>query len=284
MTIDALLAKLILPDWRVALAAAAIFALLAWAARLLTATGAVATFIVGFVSFGLGGGKFMVPLLTFFITSSLLSRAGRRRKASANTQAVKGATRDYAQVLANGGAATVLVIIFWQVARHWPIYHTRYLLMLYLAALATVNADTWATEIGGLSRSSPRLLSSWKRAPAGASGAITWLGIGAALAGSLAVTAAGWLVWRLSPPEFLAVCWAGFLGSFVDSLLGASLQALYQHPITGEFTERPVIDGVRTVKARGIAWMTNDLVNFLASLAGVGCAWLLLHYCAYAYR
>src|SRR4051812_10173325 len=126
----ALLDKLILPDWWAALLAAAIFAALARAFRLLTTSGAIATFVVGFVAFGLGGGKFTVPLLTFFLTSSLLSRAGRRRKAAAGARAVKGATRDWVQVLANGGAATAVVLVFWLVAHHWPIDHTRYLLML----------------------------------------------------------------------------------------------------------------------------------------------------------
>ena len=284
MATHALLYKLILPDWWAALLAAAIFAILARTFRLLTITGASATFVVGFVTFGLGGGKFTIPLLTFFLTSSLLSRAGRRRKAGAIAHASKGAARDYAQVLANGGAATAIVLLFWQEAHHWPIEHTRYLLMLYLAALATVNADTWATEIGGLSRSAPRLLSNWKPAQPGASGAVTPLGLAAALAGSLTVTAAGWLVWRLSPPEFIAVCWAGFLGSFVDSILGASLQALYRHPVTGQLTERTLVEGVQTVKVRGLAWINNDVVNFLASAAGVACAWLLLRYCAYSFR
>jgi uncharacterized protein (TIGR00297 family) len=284
MSTQALLDKLIQPDWWAALLVAALFALLVRAARLLTLSGAVATFIVGFVTFGLGGGKFTVPLLTFFFTSSLLSRVGRRLKAGADARTAKGATRDYAQVLANGGAATIIVLLFWLTAHRWPIEQTRTLLMLYLAALATVNADTWATEIGGLSRSAPRLLSNWKRAPTGASGAVTALGLAAALAGSFVVTGAGWLVWRLSPPEFIAVCWAGFLGSFIDSLLGASVQALYRHPVTGEFTERTVVEGVKTVKARGIAWMNNDVVNFLASAGGILCAWLLLRYCAYSVR
>ena len=284
MWTHAFLDKLITPDWRVALLVTAVFALIARAFRLLTVSGAIATFVVGFVAFGLGGGKFTVPLLTFFLTSSLLSRAGRRRKAAASARATKGATRDYAQVLANGGAAVVLVLIFHQVAHNWPIDHTRYLLMLYLAALATVNADTWATEIGSLSASAPRLLSNWKTAVPGASGAVTPLGLAAALAGSLTITAAGWLVWRLSPPELIAVCWAGFLGSFVDSILGASVQALYRHPTTGMLTEGTMVEGVKTEKVRGLAWINNDVVNFLASAAGVGCAWLLLRYCAYSFR
>ncbi|HLJ57730.1 MAG TPA: DUF92 domain-containing protein [Chthonomonadaceae bacterium] len=290
--------KLIAPDWWAALATAAGFALLARWLRLLTASGAVATFVVGCIVFGLGGGLFAVPLLTFFFTSSYLSRLGRRRKAAAagvgnesppyamgmpasDTRGApapnaRGAVRDHVQVLANGGVACGIVVLFRMVGATWPTEVTRCLLMLYLAALATVNADTWATEIGGLSATPPRLLNNWKQAHAGASGAVTPLGLVAAALGSLLVTGAGWLVWRLSVPEFIAVAWAGFLGCFLDSILGASLQAEYRHPETGERTERAEIEGVRTVRTRGVAWMTNDAVNFLASLGGVACAWLLL--------
>ena len=284
MSLNAILNQLILPPWWAALIAAAIFAVLAGAFRLLTVSGAIATFVVGFIAFGLGGGKFTVPLLTFFITASLLSRVGKALKSSAKVQSKRGATRDYVQVIANGGAASIVVVIFWLVARHWPIDHTRYLLMLYLAALATVNADTWATEIGGLSRTPPRLLNNWKVAATGASGAVTLLGCLAALAGSLIVTAAGWLVWRLNGPEFIAVAWAGFLGSFIDSVLGASLQAVYQYPATGELTERTEMNGVKTVKVRGLGWVNNDVVNFLASIGGILCAWVLLRYCAYPFK
>lgn len=283
MTTHTLLHHLIQPDWRLALAVAAVFALLTGLGRLLTVSGAIAAFVVGFVVFGLGGGLFAVPLLTFFFTSSLLSRAGRRLKAKAGTRAAKGATRDAWQVLANGGLATILVVIYRLEVYRWPIDNSRMMLMLYLAALATVNADTWATEIGGLSRFAPRLLSNWKPAPAGASGAVTLLGLGAALAGSVVLALAGAWVWHLTLPEFLAVCWAGFLGSFIDSLLGASVQALYREPVTGELTERTVIEGRKTVKVRGLTWINNDAVNFLASVGGVLCAWLLLRYAAYAF-
>src|SRR5258708_38190526 len=99
-----------------ALPFAAAFALLAYTARLLTLRGALATFVIGFVVFGLGGGKFTLPLLTFFFTSSLLSRLGRSIKASANTMTVKGAPRDASQVLANGGVAVELVLVLYLVA------------------------------------------------------------------------------------------------------------------------------------------------------------------------
>src|SRR5689334_8886468 len=57
------------PDWRVAIPAALVVAIAAFAARALSVSGAIAAFAVGCIAMGLGGGKFIVPLLAFFITS-----------------------------------------------------------------------------------------------------------------------------------------------------------------------------------------------------------------------
>jgi uncharacterized protein (TIGR00297 family) len=275
---------LIKPElWLAALFAVG-FAAIAYSMKLLTRSGAIATAVVGFIVFGLGGGKFLVPLLVFFGTSSALSRLGRRRKAGANAVAVKGATRDAGQVFANGGAATLIALLFQPLAHQLSLETPRYLLLLYCAALATVNADTWSTEIGGLSTAAPRLLSNWKRVAPGTSGAITGLGVFAALAGSLVVTLAGWLVWRFNAAEFVIVAWAGFLGSLLDSVLGAGVQALYRDPVTGQPTERSRTADRAHSLIRGYRWINNDVVNFAASVGGVLCAWLLLRFGLYPYR
>ena len=78
--------------------------------------------------------------------------------------------------------------------------------------------------------------------------------------------------------QFACVAWAGFLGSLIDSLLGASLQLQYRDLQTGDLTERVEINGRFTRQVRGLPWMNNDVVNFLASLGGVLCAYYLLHY------
>ncbi len=279
-----LVPHLIKPElWLAALFAVG-FAALAYGMKLLTRSGALAAAAVGFIVFGMGGGKFLVPLLVFFGTSSVLSRLGRRRKAAANAVTVKGATRDAGQVLANGGAAALIALLFQPASHHMSLETPRYLLLLYLAALATVNADTWSTEIGGLSTSAPRLLSSWKQVVPGTSGAVTGLGLFAALVGSLVVTLAGWLVWRLNAAEFVVVAWAGFLGSLLDSVLGAGVQALYRDPLTGLPTEQPRSAGSAYALIRGFRWINNDVVNFLASVGGVLCAWLLLRFGIYPYR
>lgn len=84
-TIDILMVP---PPW-LALVGAAAFALLAYQMRWLTQSGAVSTFAVGWIIYGLGGGRAIVPLLAFFLSSSLLSKLGRGRKAIAGRYAKK---------------------------------------------------------------------------------------------------------------------------------------------------------------------------------------------------
>ena len=276
---------LLKPPFFAALLFAVAFAGIAYAARLLTVSGAISTLLIGVIVFGFGGGGFAVPLLAFFLTSSLLSRIGRARKANANRGDAKGATRDAAQVWANGGVAALMAALFAFYSGHWPLAQTRYLMMLYLAALSAVNADTWATEIGKLAQAPPRLLTNWKPVAAGTSGAISAPGIIGAVLGAAIIPLSARLLWtNLSLPETLAVVWAGFLGSLLDSVLGATLQAQFRSLTTGETTERREgAAGEKVALVRGFPWFNNDVVNFLASVGGAISVWAMLRYGAYAF-
>lgn len=262
-------------------------ALVAGSLRLLSFTGALAALVIGFFVFGFGGLPFAVPLLVFFLTSSLFSKFGRRRKAALNAVYEKSSVRDAAQVIANGGVAAVFVVVAGMALRS-PT--PRVCMLLFLSALASVNADTWATEIGGLSRARPVLVSTFKRVAAGASGAVSWLGMVGALLGAAVIPFSAWiawpprstvLFWRIDAAEILTVGWAGFVASFADSLLGASVQAQYQCARCGAITEQRHHCERPAVLRRGLRWITNDVVNFVASILGVLFAWLLLTYAAY---
>jgi uncharacterized protein (TIGR00297 family) len=236
------------------------------------------------VVYGLGNARFLAPLLVFFISSSALSRVGRQRKLLiSGRHDAKGDSRDAGQVWANGGVAVCCVLAFSFGAHRLSLIQLRTLLMLYLAALATVNADTWATEIGKLSRKAPRLLTNFRSVSPGVSGAISALGTAGAFGGALIIPLLAIPVLKLNVAEVLAITWAGFLGSLCDSILGATLQAQYRSAATGELTERRQIDGKSATRVRGLAWVNNDVVNFIASAGGVLFAWLLLKYGVYRF-
>lgn len=255
----------------------ALVAILAWRMKALSSSGAVAATLTGGVIFGLGGLAWATLLLTFFITSSLLSRLFRGRKAGLNEKFSKGSQRDYGQVLANGGIGAVLAILsvlFPKTELWW---------VAFAGAMAAVNADTWATELGVLSRSAPRLITTGKVVERGASGGVTGLGCAAMATGATIVAGAGAVVNASTPWTgfILAVILGGIAGAVVDSLLGASVQAIYLCPVCQKETERyPTHScGARTLWQRGWRWLNNDWVNFLCSLAGAGIAagiWRLL--------
>ena len=130
----------------------------------LSTSGAWAAALTGGLIFGLGGLPWAILLLAFFVSSSGLSRLFKRRKADVHEKFEKGSQRDWGQVLANGGVGTALVIIQTLMPEaDWPW-------LAYAGALAAVNADTWATELGVLAKNTPRLITTWAQVERGTSG------------------------------------------------------------------------------------------------------------------
>ncbi len=90
---------------------AIIIAYLAYRAHSLNQGGAIAATFVGTVVFGFGGLAWATLLLTFFITSSALSRLFKKRKQGLDEKFSKGHERDAGQVFGNGGLATAFVLV-----------------------------------------------------------------------------------------------------------------------------------------------------------------------------
>lgn len=238
---------------------------MAWRARSLNASGAIAATLVGTATVA-AGWDWGALLIAFFATSTLLSRAGRDRK-SARTGAIvaKGGDRDAIQVLANGGIFAVCALLF--AATSAPPWAA-----LGLGALAASTADTWATEVGTLAAHAPRSILTWRPVPAGTSGGITVPGTAAALAGAaaLALLAAA-LGWPARVATAAAI--GGVAGALADSLLGATVQSHRRCPVCNAATERDVHPcGTRTVPAGGWPWLDNDAVNALCGVVGAAVA------------
>lgn len=247
--------------------------------RSLTLDGAVAAVVVGTIVVGAGGWWWGVILVAFFVSSSALSRLPRRQPGVGPASAdpaitARGAERDAVQVAANGGLAALIVATALLPGFAKPEYDVARF-ALFCGAIAAVSADTWATEIGRFSRVAPRLITTGRAVTPGVSGGLTPLGtsgsaLGGAMIGALAGIGAG-AGWAPGGPWplLLSTTIAGLSGSLADSLLGATLQAAYHCPQCQKQTERPIHTcGTPTRLVRGHAWITNDGVNFVASLTG----------------
>lgn len=245
-------------------------ALLARRRRSLSRSGTAGTIVVGGTIFAMGGWSWGLSLIYFFVSSTLFSHFRERDKArTAADKFSKGSERDIGQVAANGGLATLLALAYGLTP---AAARRRSLRAGFAGALATATADTWATELGVLSPRAPRLVTTGKRVAPGTSGGISLLGTAASALGALSLGIVFWALQRFSKSLAalpLIALLSGLAGSFFDSLLGATVQAMYHCPACDKETERRVHScGTKTKFARGVPWMNNDGVNFLATLFG----------------
>ncbi len=255
----------------IAIGLAALVGGLAWWRKSLSISGAIGATLIGSLTFGFGGLVGAAVLMTFFISSSVLSKWKQQRKKAAAEKFSKGSTRDFWQTMANGGVAAA-GIAAWGLTGQ-PIYW-----VAFAAAFATANADTWATELGTLASQQPRKITNLRQqVTPGTSGGVTLWGTTASLLGALVVAAIAQLGGAPSLRSLLAITLGGLLGALSDSLLGATVQANYHCPTCAIETEQHPTHscGTPTQLSSGYGWLNNDWVNFLATLCGAGIAMLL---------
>ncbi|KAI9220256.1 integral membrane protein DUF92-domain-containing protein [Blastocladiella britannica] len=244
--------------------------------RSLSPSGAAAGFLVGLVTFSHPDPIFGVVLVAFYQSGSMITKWGKAEKKQIEDDYHEEGRRNAWQVLCNGGLGTVLA------AAHatWAFgngSNDAVLSAAYLGFYACCAGDTFASEIGTAfaSRSGwPYLITSGKRIPPGTNGGLTVIGTLASAAGGALVAVAAIATRALAESEStswfrdqsalsLVVVGAGcgFLGSMIDSLLGATVQATYQDTERGCIVKRPG-PGTRLVSGRAL--LNNDAVNFAA--------------------
>jgi len=250
----------------------AVVSLLAFYAKALSKSGTIAAFISGGIVFGLGGWQWALLLLAFFLSSSLLSKLLSPSKTKASEKFSKGSRRDWEQVLANGGVGVLLVILAYLNPEQLWVF------VAFAGSIAAVNADTWGTELGVLSSKPPRLITNGKEVEPGTSGAVSVVGSLASLAGAMVIAVLAALILYsssgMTPASILGlvvvITFGGYLGSLIDSLLGATIQVAYFCPRCQKETEQHPVHycGVETTWVRGWRRITNDQVNLLCSVTG----------------
>ncbi|MDZ4256176.1 MAG: DUF92 domain-containing protein, partial [archaeon] len=153
-----------------------------------------------------GLGAFFAIILFFLVGESVTRfvRGKYRQK--------EHGTRSTVNIIGNVGPALLALIIN-------PVPFS----VGYFASLASAFADTLSSEIGGMSKDPPLLITTLKPVTPGTDGGITVLGLVAAAAGGIIFGILGYV---LTQDVFwlAALTLAGIMGSVLDSLIGATLQ------------------------------------------------------------
>ncbi len=227
--------------------------------KYLTKSGALTAVLVGLAVYSGFGVKGLILLGAFFASSSLLSKYKSSVKLTIEEKLAKGSTRDWRQVMANGGAAGFFSILY---------YFQPHLIWLigFIVCLASANSDTWASEIGSLSKKNPIYIRTFKRIDKGTSGAISFLGSVAAIAGSFFITMVGVWLFHLDFLITILVFLFGFFGNVIDTFMGAFYQQVYVCKHCGIETEKKHHCQLPTTRIKGFTFVDNDMVNFLSGL------------------
>ncbi|CAJ0749178.1 5770_t:CDS:2 [Entrophospora sp. SA101] len=241
----------------------------------LSLSGAIAAFFVGLGTIAHDWNVYAVVLLTFYFTSSRLTKYKAERKKKLEEDYVDGGQRTIAQVLCTSLFGTSIAIL------HQWIYGgnleclledrgSRFLFWMYIGHYATCNGDTWASELGILSKDWPILITTFKKVPPGTNGGVSPLGLLASVMGgfiigvfaliTIVITDGCVKIWY----EIIIISsFAGFFGSLVDSLLGATVQQTNYSEKSKKITYHET-ENVKVIS--GIDLLDNNQVNFFSAL------------------
>lgn len=243
--------------------------------RSLTIAGISAALVTGLIHSLPPDSLYLTLIVTFFLTSSKATKykeeikAQKTKVASANKDQSQ---RTYIQVFANSINASILllILIFTTNTRHQDILRAG-----IIGQYAAVTADTWSSELGILSKSSPFLVTTFKTAPPGTNGAVSLTGLAAGLGGSALIGLVSILTADFNGSNKLLV-WiyfalVGLAGSIIDSVLGAYLQSsvvdtkdgLIIETVGGVKLDADSVKDIETKKIVGHDVLSNNGVNLL---------------------
>jgi uncharacterized protein (TIGR00297 family) len=214
---------------------------LAYRAKIADVSALLSAALLGVLIIVFSGLSWFLLLLTFFILGGGFTRYKYAYKESIGIAQAKDGIRSYENVFSNSTAALALAVAYGVFPEHsLPIIYA------YMGTVATATGDTLASEIGTTAKGRPIMITTLKPSEPGIDGAVSLLGELAAIFGSAVIGILGYLL-GITDNLLLAIIITtagGFIGTNIDSFLGATLQK------------------------RGL--LSNSGVNFVATFIGAG--------------
>lgn len=202
------------------LAFAFVLGYLAYRARIADISAMLSATLLGVVIIISTDIKWYVMLLAFFLLGGLFTRYKYDFKKAQGIAESKGGVRGYKNVFSNSLAALALAVAY---KVFFPSNAVLFL-SAYLGSIATATGDTLASEIGQTWKGEPRMITTFRKVRPGTDGGVTALGELAAFAGSGAIAILSLMFLENDLTLAFVVLAGGFIGTNIDSVLGATLQ------------------------------------------------------------
>lgn len=199
------------------------FGYVAYRLRVADLSGLFSGALVGIILIVFADVWWFFVILVFMMVGSAATRYRFEYKSSLGAAESHGGVRGYVNVFSNLLVGTAAAVLFGLAGQVGSTAGQVMCTALFVGSVATAAADTFAGEIG-MTTSAPVLITTFEIVPRGTNGGITLGGEIAACIGSLAVAGAACVMGVITLP-MLAVCTlAGFIGTNIDSLVGATLE------------------------------------------------------------
>lgn len=248
-----------------------VLAILSCVLKQLNIGGAIGAFALGLMiilAFGFGG---LGVYLFFIIGAAILSRLNKNNDIYQEAKEIqeKSGKRDFVQVFANGGIGFILAALY-------LFFPNPILIIMFGASVAEAVSDTFAGEVGMLTKSNVVSILTGRPIKPGLSGGVSFQGTLGGLIGSFLIAVLWYSVYY--KPSLITISYvalitlAGFAGSIIDSILGLTLQAHYYDEENEKIVEKEYMNGKKLPLVRGFRIITNDKVNFISNLFSVAFA------------
>ncbi|MDD1693972.1 MAG: TIGR00297 family protein [Methanoregula sp.] len=192
------------------------FAYFAYHSKTADLSGLFSIALVGIILLVFANPRWLMVMIVFFILGSVATKYKYDYKKRIGVEQGQSGARGYKNVFANGIAATAAAVLY-------AVFQEPVFIVMYVGCVATAAADTLASEIG-VTGGIPRLITTLKQVPIGTNGGVTLVGEAVALFGGFIVSVAAFLLGVITLP-MLAICTlVGFIGTNIDSLVGATLE------------------------------------------------------------
>jgi len=192
------------------------FAYFAFRSKTANLSGLISIALVGIILLVFATPLWLLVMIAFFVLGSAATKYKFEYKKRIGVEQGQSGARGYKNVFANGIAATAAAVLFGVFQE--PVY-----IVMYVGCVATAAADTLASEIG-VTGGVPRLITTLKQVPIGTNGGVTMVGQSVAFFGGLVISLVAFLLGMITLPMVAVCTLAGFVGTNIDSFIGATLE------------------------------------------------------------